>query len=224
MSDLIKEAYTRLFPDDELTLNTSLKYSGRFSDFNANVKKYSNNIEFNLSKKWRGVNKEIIIGLIQDLLLKIFKKKKKTLNIDLYHNFIKNLHYTVPKTNSDPILESSFTRINNEYFDGFIEIPNIKWGRFSNRKLGSYDFHKDTISISKILLNEPRELLDYVMYHEMLHKKIKFKSGNKRTIFHSSEFRKKEQEFKDSEEIEKRLKLLAINKKKKKKPFFNFFK
>lgn len=221
--ELINTAFSRLFPDNKLNREVSLKYSGRFSDYNANVRMNSKILEFNLSKKWRGVNSEIVIGLLQDLLIKLYKRNNKTFNMDLYHNFIKSLHYSIPKEKSDPVLESSFERVNEKYFNGLIERPNLTWGNYTRRKLGSYDFHKDTISITKQLLDKERDLLDYVMYHEMLHKKLKFKTSGRRNTFHSSEFKKAEKQFENSEEIEKRLKYMSISRKKRKTRLFRFF-
>ncbi|MBW3003068.1 SprT-like domain-containing protein [Candidatus Woesearchaeota archaeon] len=222
--ELVRLAFERLYPEKDLGRTISLKYSGRFSDYNANVRMTSKEIVFSLSKKWRGVNKEIVIGLIQDLLVKLYKKKKKTLNIDLYHNFIKSLHYAIPKEKTDPILEGSFDRVNEKYFHNLIEKPNLVLSQQSKRKLGSYDFHTDTISITRSLLEKERELLDYVMYHEMLHKKLKFKSNSTRNQFHSTEFKKAEKAFENSAEIEKRLKYVGIRRKKSKTRLFNIFK
>lgn len=221
--ELVKTAFERLYPEKTMDKEVSLKYSGRFSDYNANVKMSRTSLEFNLSKKWRGVSKEIIIGLIQDLMLKILKDKKKSLNIDLYHNFIKSLHYSISKDKTDPVLEASFERVNEKYFSNLIEKPNLIWGTYSKRKLGSYDFHTDTISITRHLQNQDRKILDYVMHHEILHKKFKFKSSGNRNRFHSKEFRKAERAFENSEEIEKRLKYIGKLRKKRKTSLFRIF-
>ena len=200
---IIKDAFKRLYPDKEFNYNEKLKYSAKFSDYNANVKYTGKKLEFGLSKKWKNVSKEIQIGLIQSLLNKVFNTKINTTNIDLYNIFIKRVHYTVEKTKSDPILEDSFNRVNRKYFYELIEKPNLKFGKNSFSKLGSYEYGSDTIVISNIFKNEP-ELLDYIMYHELLHKKHKFQNKNGRSYHHTAEFRKKEKQFEDPE-IEKKL-------------------
>ena len=138
---LIKDAFTRLYPDKEFDYNAKVKYSAKFNDYNANIKYTINSLSFNLSKKWKGVSREIQIGLLQSLLNRVFKTKIKTVNIDLYNIFIKRVHYTVEKTESHPILEESFNRINEKYFFGLIEKPNMKFGRNSFSKLGSYCYY-----------------------------------------------------------------------------------
>ena len=200
---LIKDAFTKLYPDKTFNYNSKVKYSAKFNDYNANVKYGADSLNFNLSKKWKGVSKEIQIGLIQSLLNRVFKTKINTTNIDLYNIFLKRVHYTVEKIHSDPILEESFDRVNEKYFYDFIEKPNLKFGKDSFSKLGSYEYGSDTIVISNIFKDSP-ELLDYVMYHELLHKKHKFHNKNGRSYHHTSEFKQKEKEFEDPE-IEKKL-------------------
>lgn len=208
--NLIETAFKGLYPDKELNYEYSINYSGRFKDFNANVRLYHNKLEFNLSKKWRKINPEIRIGLIQELMLKILKDKAKTNNIDLYNSFIKNLHLAIPKTESDPILEDSFNRVNERYFFNILEKPNLKWGRDSFHKLGSYEYQADTINISSVFRKlADAEILDYIMYHELLHKKHKFKAKNQKNYSHTRVFKTDEKKFENQEIIEKKLKLIC---------------
>ena len=205
MSKLINEAFTELFPNKNIEdYNFNIKYHNNFNPYNANVKYKNNNYQFNLSKKWRKISKEIQIGLIQELLLKIFKEKKKTTNIDLYNLFLKNVHISIPKDKSDPVLEESFNRLNEKYFFGQIEQPNLVWGTNSLRKLGHYEYGSDTISMSTIFKKMDMELLDYVMHHEMLHKKHKFNNKNGRNFHHTKEFKDNERAF-SNKDMEKEL-------------------
>jgi len=203
--NLAEEAFQQLYPEKEPNHNFLLKYSAKFKPYNANIRRIGNRLEFNLSRKWLKISKEIQIGLIQELILKIFKDKRKTVNIDLYNSFIKNIHLAVPKTESNPILEGSFNRVNEEYFNGLMEKPNLIFGNHSRRKLGSYEYGSDTIIISKVFLKAPVRLLDYIMYHELLHKQYKFISKNNRNYHHNKEFKRKEEDYKDFRAIEKEL-------------------
>lgn len=210
MSSLVKEAFQQLYPNKELNYCVSLRYSRKFKPYNANVKLRGNNIIFNLSKEWKKISKEIQVGLIQELMVKILKNKnKKTINMELYNLFMKNVHIAVPKTKTDAILEESFNRVNESCFNGMLDKPNLQWGNNSTSKLGSYEYGSDTITISTIFKNEQQQLLDYVMYHEMLHKKFKFQSKNGRVVHHSNEFKKMESRFENKELIEKEISRLA---------------
>jgi len=202
--EIIQKAYELIFTD-EFRYRAILRYSGKFADYNANVRMWGDTLEFRLSKKWRTISEEIVIGLIQELLLKILGKKGKSTYIDLYNSFVKNLHIAIPKTKSHPVLEESFDRVNDKDFFGIMEMPNLMWGKRSTSQMGLYDFKRDTITVSKILTNADPDLIDYIMYHELLHKKTKFRSTNGRTLYHSKEFRDAERAFDGHEYIEKKL-------------------
>jgi len=218
--NLIKQSFEQLFPKKEFQFTPIIKYSKAFNNYNANIRLskvgFSKKIiELRISHKWGKIDEEIKIGLIQSLLLKLFKEKKTTLNIDFYNNFIKNIHIAIPKNHSSPLLKESFDRVNEEYFFNLIEMPNLKFNNAIN-KLGSYEYGSDTITISKHLANEPQEIIDYIMYHEMLHKKHKFKNKNNRNYHHTKTFRQQEKIFKNSQNIEKQLgKIVSKNKIKK---------
>ena len=205
---IIKDAFEDLFPEKNIEeFNFRVNYNDRFKPYNANVKYTRDSFAFNLSKKWKRVSREIQIGLLQELLLKVFREKKKTFNIDLYNNFMKKIHIAVPKTRIDSFLEKSFDRVNEKYFLGIIEKPNLVW-HSSIRRLGSYEYGSDAISISKVLEND-ESALDYVMHHEMLHKKLKFDSSNGSCRHHTKAFRELERKFENSHELEERLKSIV---------------
>ena len=203
--NLIEEAFHELYSEKTLDYNTKLIYSGKFKPYNANASRSITTLTIKLSRKWQKISKDIQIGLIQTLLAKIFKGKKRTFNMDLYNNFIKNLHIAIPKEKTDPTLEESFKRVNKRYFYELVEQPNLRWGNASVRKLGSYDFQSDEIVISSIFKGAPCELLDYIMYHEALHKKYKFYTKSGRSYHHTTRFRKEEKSFENQTQIEKEL-------------------
>ena len=216
---LVEQAFNDLFPNKNFEdYDLKIKYTDRFKPYNANVRYTRNSLQFNLSKRWRKVSKEIQIGLIQGLMLRIFKEKKSTTNIDLYNSFMRNLHVSIPKTSTDPVLEQSFNKINDKYFFGLVEKPNLTW-HDSIRRLGSYEYGSDTISMSRVLEND-ENLLDYVMYHEILHKKHKFHSKNGRTHHHTREFKEMERKFENNEEMEERIKKLVRQRSRKRVVWF----
>jgi len=209
---LVEKAFIDLFPEKDVSsYNLKIKYTDKFKPYNANVKYTKNSLYFNLSKKWKNISKEIQIGIIQGLLLKIFKERKNTINIDLYSNFMKNLHISIPKIKTHLVLEGSFNRNNEKYFFGLVEKPNLTWHNSINR-LGSYEYGSDTISISKVLESD-KDVLDYVMYHEILHKKHKFRNKNGKTYHHTPEFKKLENRFENRKEMEERIKNLVRKRK-----------
>ena len=207
--NLLHESYQRLFPDKELPYQTYIEYNRRLADFNANIRLHQNIISLHLNLQWKDIDDEIKIGLAQHLLLKILKKKAFSQNIDLYHQFIKNIPTLTPKTKTDMILAPAFQRVNQQFFSSEIEQPNLAWGDAAFRKLASYNFHTDTIVVSSIFKDAPPEIVDYLMYHELLHKHLKFNHSHGRSSFHTSEFKQAEHLFPKQEQIEQHLSTIA---------------
>lgn len=211
--DIIQESYRRLFPEKDFTHQTNLEYNRRLGDFNANILVSAKKITIRMNLQWKDIDEEIKIGLIQDLLLKVWKKKKETTNTRLYHHFVKNIPILTPKVKSDPQLEDSFNRINKRFFTEEMEKPNLVWGRDSARKLACYNFHNDTITMSTIFTDAPENVLDYIMYHELLHKFHTFKHSNGRSSYHTKEFRRDEQKYPQWKSIEKEISQIIRRKK-----------
>lgn len=206
MSELAREAFIVLYPNRDVnSYKLTITYNNRFKDYGANVRYSLNKIDFKLSKKWQGVNNTITTGLLHELFIKIFRTKNPhtLFYVDLYNSFVKNMHIAAPKNEFDLFLKESFERVNDKYFFAAIDMPNLLWGNKSKRKLGTYDFCTDTIKMNPILRNKEQFFLDYVMYHEMLHKHLKFDSSNGRSRFHNKEFRRRERMFENAEIIEK---------------------
>ena len=113
--------------------------------------------------------------------------------------------------------------MNERYFLGTVQIPNLAFGQRSFKKLGSYTYGSDTITMSTIFKDideKDQELLDYVMFHEMLHKVHKFRSKNGRSFHHTPIFKHAEQQFDNYQGMESRLS--SFVRKKRVKNFFGF--
>jgi predicted metal-dependent hydrolase len=218
--NILQEAYDSLCPNASVPKTFSVVYTGRMKDYGSTLSMNGRHLELKLSRQFYTVAREIQIGMAQELLCKLLRKKKDTIYIDLYNNFVKNLHLAVPKNRIDPELEESFDRVNERYFLGLVEKPNLRWGRQAVRTFGSYDFKNDTITISRIFRDADPRYVDYIMFHEMLHKQRKFKSNASRTTYHDSKFKRAEKIFKDSDMLEKELGRFAT--KERAKAFFRW--
>ncbi len=220
--NLVEDAFSRLFPATAFDFEAKITYSGKFKPYNATVRKIGSRLNFNLSRSWKGTSDEIVLGLIQHLLVKILRKEKfaaamggsktASLNMQLYDDFIKGVsEVTVSNSTSDEALGSSFRRVNENYFLGLVDKPQLEWGTDSFRKLASYAYHTNTITVSTLFREAPERLLDYLMYHEVLHKKLKFGSSNGRIRHHGAEFRRLEAQFEGSSTIESELNVFIRN-------------
>jgi hypothetical protein len=207
-SALAQDAFRELFPERVENREILIRYSSKFRSFNANVRYTSRQIVFSLSREWLNLSDELKKGLVQHLLVKVYRTKDftKTMEMDLYEKFISNIGKYVKVEESDPELEESFRKLNKEYFEDMLEKPNLVWGQDSFRKLGHYEYATNTIMISNIFKDEP-EFIDYIMYHELLHKKVgrRITKGG-RSVHHDSKFRKEEEKYEDADEMESKLK------------------
>ncbi len=95
-------------------------------------------------------------------------------------------------------LEASFQRVNLRYFDGQVERPHLAWGsRTTTKKFGHFDFTRNQIVVSPCLdaPEVPLAVLDFVVFHELLHKIHGLTRHNGRNRAHTPAFRKDERRF-----------------------------
>jgi len=111
-------------------------------------------------------------------------------------------------------LDESFQRVNRAYFGGAMSRPRLEWNRMlTGRKFGHYRQHRDTVMLSVSLDNErvPAHVVDFVMYHELLHKKHGALLVNGRALVHTPVFRADERLFARYEDAQRGLDALAQN-------------
>jgi len=189
--------------------NYELKYHGKLKYYNGNIRKLNNNVKISLSQNWKNVDEDIVAGIIHTLLIKLLKLNIKfTENTQLYNSFIKNISIAAEKNNVNSFLKVYFDDLNNKYFYGLIDTPNLITKTMKRNKFGYYNYISDTICINTILMKDA-ELLKYVLYHEMLHKSLKFKNKGLKNYYHTSEFRDYEKRYPNSKLLEMQLKKLS---------------
>ena len=109
-------------------------------------------------------------------------------------------------------LEEIFHELNRRFFLGQIPPSRLGWShQYSRRILGHYDSGHGTIIISRKLDSPsvPRYLVEYVVYHEMLHIRIPVERRGQRRVVHSREFREAEKKFPQYELACRQLKRLC---------------
>ena len=95
-------------------------------------------------------------------------------------------------------LEELFDALNHRYFRGSLDKPRLSWSaRKSRFVLGRYDVTHHTIFISRLFDSPaiPAYVLEYVMFHEMLHVKHQSRIRDSRVIVHTAEFKVEERSF-----------------------------
>ena len=95
-------------------------------------------------------------------------------------------------------LDAVFEELNTRFFHGLMARPHMSWSQNKTRRiLGHYDPAHNAIIISRIFDHPavPRYVLDYIVYHEMLHLKHPVRLRGSRRCVHSPEFQEEEKLF-----------------------------
>jgi hypothetical protein len=106
-------------------------------------------------------------------------------------------------------LAEIYSRLNQRFFEGLLGPCRIGWSmKPSRRVLGRYDPAHHTITISKALDSEliPLEIVEYLVFHEMLHIRIPLERNGSRRVVHSRAFREAERAFPNYRRVRERLK------------------
>jgi len=110
-------------------------------------------------------------------------------------------------------LEEIFARLNREYFGGELSLHRLGWSlQNSHTTLGHYDAGHGTIVINRALdsPSTPAYLVEYLMFHEMLHMRFPVERDGHRRVVHSREFRRAERAFPKYEEARRSLKRFQV--------------
>ena len=109
-------------------------------------------------------------------------------------------------------LQEIFEDLNRRFFAGMLGQPRLGWSRTRSRTmLGHFDPAHNAIIISRIFDRRevPRLLVEYIVYHEMLHLRHPVEHRHARRCVHTREFKLAEREFPQLEEARKLLKTLC---------------
>ncbi len=147
------------------------------------------------------------------LVAKLLRKKVPPLAAQVYHSFVKSREMqakavenkrskgrkiiTSPKGEIYN-LEEIFARLNQTYFRNSIEKPTLSWSaRETYRILGHHDSTHQAIIISKSLddVKVPNYVVEYVVFHEMLHIFHPTTHRDGRRYNHTPQFRRDEKKF-----------------------------
>ena len=106
-----------------------------------------------------------------------------------------------------------FDELNGRYFAGVLIPPRLAWSvRPWRSMLGCYDPALNQIVISGDLdrQNVPKHVVEYVLYHEMLHLKHPLKYSRCRLQSHSPQFRAEEKRFSQYDQARRFLARLPV--------------
>ncbi len=180
-----------------------------------------------LSDLTRDAPETVQQALAQILTAKILKRRVPPRAAETYQEFVRQSHVVEQasaqrRTRGRKIVTAArgavydlseiFREINQKYFQNSIAEPVLSWSRQKTfRIFGHHDALHETVVISRTLDDRrvPRFVVEFVLYHELLHIKHPTQTVNGRRRIHSQAFRRDERKFPDYETAEKWLERLA---------------
>jgi hypothetical protein len=108
-------------------------------------------------------------------------------------------------------LDEIFEDLNRRFFHGLMGRPQLTWSRdHARNRLGHYDPAHNAIVISRVFDHPrvPRFVVEYIVFHEMLHLKHPVKLRGSRRCVHSREFLAEEKVFPELVQAQRFLKVI----------------
>ena len=176
----------------------------------------------------KGSPREVLFALACILVSKLYRQRASKVHERLYREHtldpsIRDASQATRQRRGYKITTSSrgkvydlaelFSDLNERYFSGKLERPVLSWSqRKTRRVLGHHDHVHRAIIISSTLDSAaiPRFVVEYVLYHEMLHVKHPARVVSGRTVYHCRAFREEERLFERFDEALKWLEKLAV--------------
>lgn len=166
-----------------------------------------------LSDILKGAPQKVLESLIHILIARASRKQPSEEHLSIYNQYTfredvesRHAHARVARSRKvlvGPVgqchdLNVIFRRVNRRYFGGELEKPVLSWSpKRSRSQLGYHDRHLNLVVLSRWLDKKsvPDMVLDYIMYHELLHIVVPPEPRNGRRVVHSREFKRREQEY-----------------------------
>jgi hypothetical protein len=218
LESIYRAAFRRItkVPDDLKVQVEFYPYVG----INSRIQTKKGAVRVRVSDTLRGAPIKFHQALANILTRKLLRKNASPEDNAIYRRFvsqtqIRDLANSRRRERGRKILTSSkgdhyhlgqiFELLNALYFRDSIPRPNLSWSSgLTFRALGHHDAAHEAIIVSKSLDSErvPRFVVEYVVFHEMLHIKHPPKIVGGRTHYHTKEFRRDERHFAYFEEAE----------------------
>ncbi|MBL0690870.1 MAG: hypothetical protein JJV97_00840 [SAR324 cluster bacterium] len=147
---------------------------------------------------WHNFNRQALHKDIE------FYQELSAIMKDIYQKKPQNNRLAGVFISPDLVVNRAYQR----WFKSTLPPPTVKWSNGYNfRKLASYNYLHDEIEISSIfdLPDIDLEMLDFLAYHELLHRQLGFRLTKHKTIAHSRHFRELEDGYPNADYFKKKL-------------------
>lgn len=185
----------------------------KYVNANSRIRLQDGHLRVSLSDLLEGAPAPIQEALAHILLGKLFRKAPPLSMLARYRRYLnradvrRTLHLVKRergrKVLRDPKgevydLEEIFEELNIQYFHGLMARPQLGWSPTCSRTtLGHYDPSHHAIVISRLFDSRKalRVIVNFIMFHEMLHLKYPTEHKAARRCVHTKEFKEAEREF-----------------------------
>ena len=197
-----------------------------FANVNNTIRMREGRLLVRLSDLLEGAPENVIRAIAHILLAKMYRRPIDTEHAARYRRYVSTQHMSrkahlvrqmrgrkriISAQGHAYDLDGIFEDLNIRFFYGLLARPQMTWSsdRARNR-LGHYDPAHNTIVVSRIFDHPwvPQYVVEYIVYHEMLHLKHPVKLRGSRRCIHPAEFQEEEklfERFEDAKEFLKRL-------------------
>ncbi len=208
---ICRDLYARLRPG-EPTPVFRVEF-GRFAGANHFIRRRDGQVRVRISDLFAAAPRPVLESLVFILLAKLLREPVPVECRRRYRDYLnreevqRRLHQIRAERGRKRLgsasgryydLEALFDRLNDRYFGGSVPQPRLGWSRkASRRRLGHYDAAHQTIVISSALDGAavPEFVIEYVLYHEMLHIIHPVRRNGTSRAIHTKEFKEAERRF-----------------------------
>jgi hypothetical protein len=199
----------------------------RFANANSSVRMEDGRMHFRVSDLLKDAPAPVFEALAAILICKLYRKKVPPEYSHRYRRYfsrrdVRDSLETVRQERGRKLiasprgtaydLEQIFEDLNFRYFFGLMSRPRLGWSlRTSRAILGHYDPSHHTIVLNKLLDSPtvPKVVVEYIMFHEMLHLRHPVEHRGVRRCVHTREFKQAEKQFEHLSEAKALLKALG---------------
>ena len=209
--EIFQETYLELRPGTS-TPELEIEFFA-FANLNNTIRLRSGRLLVRLSDLLEGAPEAVLRAIAHILLAKIYRKPIDRRHAARYrkyigsHEIVRKAHLVRQMRGRKMLrparghfydLDLIFEELNTRFFHGLMARPRMSWSQNRTRRiLGHYDPAHNAIVISRIFDHPsmPRYVLEYIVYHEMLHLKFPVRLRGSRRCVHSKEFQAEERMF-----------------------------
>jgi predicted metal-dependent hydrolase len=209
--EMFQDTYKELRPASSIPELTIEFFA--FANVNNTIRLRNGKLLVRLSDLLEGAPATVLRAIAHILLAKIYRQPIDRAHAARYRKYVAS-HDIVRKTHLvrqmrghkrlRPArghfydLDTIFEDLNMRFFHGLMARPRMSWSQTRTRRiLGHYDPAHNAIVISRIFdhFAVPPFVLEYIVYHEMLHLKHPVRLRGSRRCVHSAEFHAEEKLF-----------------------------